>query len=414
MERRVVWLTSGYPHGRGEQFITDELAAWARSGAEVILLPVDARGPARPLPENFTVDDSLSRAWASRARLARSMAQALVDPWFRREVADLARRGQLSRARALRAQRAVAQALIVADVVGSLSRRVGGVDVLYTYWLKALTCGGLRAREQGAVRRVVSRAHGTDLYEEARPATYNPLIRTVGVQLDALYPISEQGSEYVVQRYGFDVDRVRTARLGVVLPPPERIAPPGIGDQVRLVSISSLTPLKRMDLLVDALAELAVLQPQWRISWRHYGDGPLRDQLQQRIDERLRPAGVQHEWCGQLPHDELLAELSQPADLMVNTSSSEGVPVSVMEAAARGIPCVATDVGATREVVLEDSGFLVPADVTATALAQRLSDVLPVARSEERRSAVRELVAQRFDSGRNHADFVADVLRMAQ
>ena len=38
-------------------------------------------------------------------------------------------------------------------------------------------------------------------------------------------------------------------------------------------------------------------------------------------------------------------------DLFINTSSSEGVPVSIMEALSVGIPIIATDVGGTKEIV---------------------------------------------------------------
>ena len=37
--------------------------------------------------------------------------------------------------------------------------------------------------------------------------------------------------------------------------------------------------------------------------------------------------------------------------LFVNVSSSEGIPVSIMEASSVGIPCLATDVGGTGEII---------------------------------------------------------------
>src|SRR5581483_10402852 len=53
-------------------------------------------------------------------------------------------------------------------------------------------------------------------------------------------------------------------------------------------------------------------------------------------------------------------------------SEHEGIPVSLMEAMAAGIPAIATDSGATRELVTEAAGLLVrPGDVEALAEAIR-------------------------------------------
>lgn len=40
-------------------------------------------------------------------------------------------------------------------------------------------------------------------------------------------------------------------------------------------------------------------------------------------------------------------------DLFINTSETEGIPVSIMEAMSFGIPVVATDVGGTKEIVID-------------------------------------------------------------
>ena len=51
-------------------------------------------------------------------------------------------------------------------------------------------------------------------------------------------------------------------------------------------------------------------------------------------------------------------------DVFVNVSTNEGVPVSIMEAISYNIPAVATDVGATSEVVTPNSGVLVSENPT--------------------------------------------------
>ena len=60
------------------------------------------------------------------------------------------------------------------------------------------------------------------------------------------------------------------------------------------------------------------------------------------------------------------------SDVVVLTSDNEGMPVSLIEAAASGRACVTTDVGSAREVVLEGrTGFVVEKDPEALAAAVR-------------------------------------------
>lgn len=73
-----------------------------------------------------------------------------------------------------------------------------------------------------------------------------------------------------------------------------------------------------------------------------------------------------------LGHIEHVSELWQRSHIAALPSRREGLPMSLLEAAACGRPMVATDVPGCREVVKDgETGFLVPAD-NATALAQAI------------------------------------------
>jgi len=85
-------------------------------------------------------------------------------------------------------------------------------------------------------------------------------------------------------------------------------------------------------------------------------------------------------------------------DVLALPSLLEGLPRSVMEAAAMGIPVVASDVKGNREVVIDGrTGLLFPyGDVRALAAAlRRILDAPELAASMGRRGA--ELAAERFD-----------------
>ena len=407
----VVWITSFYPGGVGENFITAELEPWAASGARVVLLPVDGAGtPQRDLPPGVEVDERLCRRWPSRRAQGLAAARALVSPMLRRELADLRRRGRLDRGHALVAWRATAQALVTLDALAEIAKEHGPIDLVYTYWLKPMTAAAVVARDRGLARRVISRAHGTDLYEHARPLEYNALVRTVAARADRILAISAGGGDYLSQNYGVAAERVGLARLGVSLDGVRTGPVPDADDpHVRVLSISSLTPIKRLHLLVEALSEVARRRPDLHVEWTHAGDGPLRDEIEDLVSRTQQP-NTTTSLLGQMRHDELLALLQQrPFDLMVNTSSSEGVPVSIMEAAARGIPCLATDVGATDEVVT-DPRWLLPKDCSPEDIAEAILSRAPEARTPERREAVRRVVEESYDSATNFARFVDEAM----
>ena len=63
-------------------------------------------------------------------------------------------------------------------------------------------------------------------------------------------------------------------------------------------------------------------------------------------------------------------------NVFVNTSSSEGVPVSIMEAQSAGIPVIATAVCGTPELVNENDGLLLPADPEPVDVAAALGGTI--------------------------------------
>jgi glycosyltransferase involved in cell wall biosynthesis len=84
------------------------------------------------------------------------------------------------------------------------------------------------------------------------------------------------------------------------------------------------------------------------------GEGPLRPRLEQAVEPWIRILGRRSD----------VAELLQLADLLLLTSSHEGMPNVVMEAQLAGLPVVASRTGALPECVSEDSGVLVaPGDI---------------------------------------------------
>jgi len=108
--------------------------------------------------------------------------------------------------------------------------------------------------------------------------------------------------------------------------------------------------VKDLDTLVDALSLLSQDSelPNWDALL--LGDGPDWKRIQARIDELGLRDRVQ--LPGWFDHEKLAAELRN-ADIAILSSKSEGMPVSVLQAMAAGLPVVGTNVVGVNEVVVD-------------------------------------------------------------
>lgn len=128
-----------------------------------------------------------------------------------------------------------------------------------------------------------------------------------------------------------------------------------------------LSPEKGFDVLIDACRSLLV-EDKLDLGVVLFGDGFLRDQLQQQIDTagltaKVILAGFTDQLDRFMPHFDIFAQ----------SSHTEGLPCVLLEASAAGVPVVATDVGGTAEAVAHGkTGIIVPpADPPALAAAIR-------------------------------------------
>jgi glycosyltransferase involved in cell wall biosynthesis len=136
----------------------------------------------------------------------------------------------------------------------------------------------------------------------------------------------------------------------------------------RVLAVGRLDTIKGFEVLIDACA---VLSRRGRsFTCDIVGDGPLRVALQARIDRLgLSNRVVLH---GASNHEGVVAKLASAAVFVLpsvsraNGDVMDGIPVSLMEAMASGVPVVSTPVSGIPELVQDGvSGLLAPADDAA-------------------------------------------------
>jgi glycosyltransferase involved in cell wall biosynthesis len=102
------------------------------------------------------------------------------------------------------------------------------------------------------------------------------------------------------------------------------------------------------------------------------GDGPEREQLETEARQLGLASSV--EFLGERND---IPDLIRSSDLFVLSTRSEGLPMSVLEAMAAGLPVVASEVGGIPELVDAETGVLVPPEDPAalsTAVERLLAD----------------------------------------
>lgn len=103
-----------------------------------------------------------------------------------------------------------------------------------------------------------------------------------------------------------------------------------------LLTIARLAPQKGLDLLLEAAT--LIKQRGIDFTWLVAGDGPLKAQLNQQIDDAALPVKL-------LGRREDIGALLSQADVVVQTSYWEGQPLTLREAMQASRAIVATDVG---------------------------------------------------------------------
>jgi glycosyltransferase involved in cell wall biosynthesis len=281
--------------------------------------------------------------------------------------------------------------------------------VLYSYWLhqQAYVAAYLKGKLP-KVLKAVSRCHRFDVYEYLN-YEYIPYRDYLLKRLDDIYCISEDSMRYLNIKYPKYSQKYKIARLGTKSYKLHKYKPNP--DLLRVVSCSNCVPVKRIDLIIKTLTIFE--DNEISVEWIHYGDGVLFEKLKNEAADNLKKY-VHFEFKGYVSNHTILDDYSRnDFDVFVNVSSSEGIPVSIMEAMSFGIPTIATDVGGTSELVKNGiNGLLLHADFLVTDLYNAINSIREMPSSEylNLRIQARSMWEEKFSAKNNYNMFAEQLL----
>ncbi|MEA4927718.1 MAG: glycosyltransferase [Candidatus Limiplasma sp.] len=397
MKRTVVYCSSCALDGAGkpDPFFLQELP-WLLAHFDRVIL-CSYYGVAEitdPRPAKVTV-----RTPALGKLRAKLRAPFSMELW--RELRRLRRDGGLTPTAAAKLLLFTVRGYTLAYWMRALLRR-DEQTTLYAFWMSYEGYAAALCKRRNPSLRAVARAHAFDIDRARNPLNPYLMKRFMGRVLDGLYPISEDAKARLLDGVTLPEEKIHVLGLGSPGGAAQtRFPAPRYKDGVfRLLSCASLIPIKQVPLLIDALA----LWQGGPVQWTHVGGGPEEAAVRAHAAQALGLRhGIELRFLGAVEH-EVVEQLYavQPFDVFVNTSRSEGVPVSIMEAMRAGVPVVAPAVGGIPELVDSAVGCLYEPEGGAQAVCDALAAIAaqPSEQAEAMRAAAQERWNERCRSDR--------------
>jgi colanic acid/amylovoran biosynthesis glycosyltransferase len=357
----LILFPSSYPYDYADEhtFIQPEIYHLLENFEKVILVPRMSKGKMLPLPPDVEVVNQFANFLKQSSNPRKILEMMFSSRRFPQEIRNHPEI-LLYPSKILKLILFLERAELTRQWVTNFitMRHLDPDDcIFYSYWLDHIATGLAMTKQEFKLTKVISRAHGFDIFEEYYYPYYWPCRRETLDVLDMLFFASDAGRTYLRNRFPQYSSKFETAHLGIK--DPQFAAMPSSDGVFRIVSCSRIVPVKRIDLLLDGIAAAARLRPQQKFEWTHFGGGNGIKVLNRRLAHSFPSNAGARLWGNTLNSEIMKFYKDYPVDVFVNVSSTEGgAPVAIQEAISCGIPIVATSVGGNPEIVSEKNGIL--------------------------------------------------------
>ncbi len=412
MKNCLILLTNSYPYSSEESFLEPEMPYLAKEFDKIIILAIglgkDAK-KTRETPENadcYNIGKTSKRVSRMLSLLKGAVNSVLPsDTPKDDEAKDDFKKRIFCEYFYARGEREFS---LCKEVLEKYDFSEYDSVTVYSYWFFATALVGCKVRDliSSSCKNIkfVSRAHRYDIYRYANSLGYLPLRKYLLDRVDSVHPCSIDGEKYMVEQFPCFSDKIKCRYLGT--------ADDGISemndDCFHIVSCSRLVEFKRVDRIAAALS---LLEGEGKIRWTHIGDGETMQKVKAVCDEKL--GFMEVNLMGQILNQQVKDFYKRERiDLLVNVSTTEGLPVSMMEVISCSVPVVATDVGGVGEIIKDGhNGLLVSPDFTDEELATKIKEIINSSKEERinmRRNA-RNFWEENFDAQKNFSQFAKEI-----
>ncbi len=418
-EKKLYIIVSDYPYGNGEPFLEDELNALSKRFEKICLIitnPVHLHDLTHKffVPENvelkFYIPENnfaakLKALWFVFTKPVVSEELKIIRNSYKLPLSFTLIRLLFSYVIHAMQFRNYLEKIINSD------NSHKGSNYFYTYWCTYYTFGLALLKKNYKEVKAMTRVHGWDLFMHRHTPPYLPFRSFIFSTIDKIFTVSENGKNYLLSNIiGIEENKIKTNYLGTTINRvPEKIP---VRNKLSIITISFISKVKRLELLVDGIS----LIKDFDIEWNHIG-GYIDDTvlIEKHAEQLLsKKQNVSYKFHGTLSKSEIYDFMDKNnIHVLVNTSWSEGLPVSIMEAMSFGIPVIATNVGGNREIVEHGkNGILLSDNPSKEDVANALIKIyeLPEINYRELSSNAYQTWNKKFNNINNNSSFINELL----
>ena len=365
MKKTLIYITSTFPYGGVTElsFIVPEIEALLQKFDNIIFIPehLESEEPTYKLPPRADVD---CRYALQRAKSIRAWGfKTITHPVFLRSVFHEGFK-LFNKAKFLSHLHYFDDALKFSNWLQKNFNLTDSTLTFYTFWCHFNTTA-FALLPKSMLPKVISRAHGYDIFDERVTFRSHFLRRLTLNRINALFPQSDDGVQYIRTHYPKVNAKIERRFLGCskvfnTLNPVESSS-----NLVTFCTVARLHPVKRLPQTCELLCDIALHNQHKHIKWILIGEGSERAKIKKIIDNA--PENLTVDMRGTLSNYQVHSVFAtEPISAYLLLSKSEGTPISICEAMSYGIPIVATKVGGIPGMLLDGGGILIDKDIKSS------------------------------------------------
>jgi len=398
--KKVLFLfTNEFPCSKTlEPYLEHEIPYLASAFEKVIIVPATLNAIQKQIPTNVEVINIFDKNWFNSSTSSKIGVIPQFIKFYITEKLDKDSKSRLKIKNIVTDYKSFYNAVITGRALESFADTNHlklSYASFYSYWFfhPVLTLAILK--KKGKIDSFISRGHLGDIYLDQYPELsnfYNYKIKNVS----KLLLISAHAKDYVDKLYPALKEKFIISRLAVsdmsINPMPK--------DEFVLVSCSTYSERKRVDLLAKLLCNAP-----FPITWYHFGYVP--PDVLKRFDDDFSEskAPIKAIYKGDVPNNLVMDFYKTNAvNVIVNLSTSEGLPFSLIEANSFGIPVIATNVNGTPDIATVKNGFLLPINFQSSLFYDCLVNIRNA--GDGLRKGARELYYRDYNAKNNYAEVI--------
>ncbi len=362
LKKTIYVFTSSFPcDEHGETYLWDELLYLAKAFDAVYFLPQNGTVSIKSLPENcFVIPPPI----INKQKLSISLLLKAIK-WVFSDFNLLVKQKLVSKLIVYNYS-LLKQLIVKANYYSSIIKNSHSENVyLYAYWFSDYATIAALVKQILPQSIAISRAHGFDVFENQTEYNFIPFRKLQFKYIDSVFSVSKAGANHLKKNNPTYEKKIKSSYLGT-LNDTNQINP--ISEKFQIASCSIIRDVKRLHLMADILKHTEI-----PITWHVIGNGPDFENIQKLVT--ALPNHIEVVFYGLLSKQEIdLFYKTTAINLFISLSSSEGLPVSMMEAQSYGIPIMSTNVGGCNEICNDKTGFLIEPNFVARDVSDKITE----------------------------------------